>query len=63
MKTNLEMNLQSVAPDYELLMVTIRDTFQVESKWLLPAGRLSSGDIETLTLLHVCFSQGTTRRN
>lgn len=60
---DLETTCQSIAPDYELLLITVKDKFEVETKWLLPAEPAGNGDIETIALMHVRFSQGTTRRN
>jgi hypothetical protein len=61
---DLMMDIQAVAPEYRMAMVTLRDRFEVETKWMVPAvPPLAIGDIEILQLLHVRFSQGTTRRN
>ena len=62
--TDLEMNIQPVAPDYQVSMVTIRDRYGVQTRWMVNSGqKLETGDLETLTLMHVRFSQGSTRRN
>ena len=60
---DLYMDIQAIAPEYEMTLITIRDRFEVQTKWMLPAGPLAGGDIEILQLLHVRFSQQTTKRN
>jgi hypothetical protein len=59
---DLMMDIQAIAPEYLMTLVTLSDRFDVQTRWLIPAGPVI-GDIEILQLLHVRFSQGTTRRN
>lgn len=62
-RPTFEMKIQAIAPDYELCMVTIRDQYRVESRWMLPTGKLSDEEIEKLFEAHKHASQAQTGRN
>lgn len=59
----MTVQIQQIAPDYESIMVTISDQYEVETKWMFPAQPITSEELLILNRIHVALSQGKTRRN
>lgn len=58
------IDIQAIAPDYEFILITIRDGFGIESRWLTPADRhIGKEGLEALIQHHIRASQSETRRN
>ena len=60
----ISTEIQQMAPDYHVVLITLRDQYGIESRWMVPVGEpLSSDELECLRIIHVRGSQGETRRN
>jgi hypothetical protein len=60
----ISTEIQQMAPDYHVILISLRDQYGIESRWMVPNGEpLSSDELEMLRILHVRGSQGETRRN
>ena len=60
--TDLHLDIQAIAPNYELALITIKDRYQVQTRWMMPA-QSDHERIEKAILLHIRYSQGVTARN